>query len=108
MKIKLLSTPFWLSIEEDFMGSNNLSHHTQKINFIGNIKKNQIRDILKEICAALEEKGYDPVVQIVGYILSGDPTYITSHKNARSLIGRIERNELLEEILYAYLGKKSR
>ncbi|MCL2353796.1 MAG: IreB family regulatory phosphoprotein [Defluviitaleaceae bacterium] len=88
------------------MGSNNISHHTQKINFIGNINKSQIRDILKDICDALEEKGYDPVVQIVGYILSGDPTYITSHKNARSLIGRIERNELLEEILYAYLGKR--
>lgn len=52
---------------------------------------------------ALKEKGYDPINQIIGYILSGDPTYITSHKDARSLIRKIERDEFLEEILTYYL-----
>lgn len=55
---------------------------------------------------ALTEKGYDPVSQIVGYIMSGDPTYITSHKNARSLIMKVERDELLEEVLQYYISHK--
>lgn len=55
------------------------------------------KELLKEVYEALEEKGYNPVNQIVGYILSGDPTYITSHKNARNLIRKIERDELLEK-----------
>ena len=58
---------------------------------------------LKEICAALEEKGYRPIDQIVGYLLTGDPSYITSHNNARVRIQQIERNELLEEIVGSYL-----
>ncbi len=53
---------------------------------------------------AKSEKGYDPISQIVGYILSGDPTYITSEKNARSLIRQIERDELLEELVKEYIG----
>jgi len=60
-------------------------------------------EIFKEVYFALSEKGYNPVNQIVGYILSGDPTYITSHKNARVLIGKLERDELLEEIVTFYL-----
>ena len=59
--------------------------------------------ILKQVFEALEEKGYDPVSQIVGYLLSGDPTYITSHKQARSLVRSVERSELLEELEKAYL-----
>lgn len=59
--------------------------------------------ILKSVFESLEEKGYNPINQIIGYILSGDPTYITSHNNARTLIRKIERDELLEEILRAYL-----
>ena len=59
--------------------------------------------VLKEIYEALAEKGYDPVRQIIGYLMSGDPAYITSHKNARSLIRRVERDDLLEEMLRAYL-----
>jgi uncharacterized protein (UPF0297 family) len=51
----------------------------------------------------LSEKGYNPVNQIVGYIMSGDPTYITSHNNARSLIMKVERDELVEEVLRAYI-----
>ena len=57
---------------------------------------------------ALKEKGYDPINQIIGYVLSGDPTYITSHKEARSLIRKIERDELLEEILGFYLQNEKK
>lgn len=64
---------------------------------------NKTRDIIFTVYEALKEKGYDPINQIIGYILSGDPTYITSHKDARSLIRKIERDELLEEILGCYL-----
>ena len=62
------------------------------------------KEILKEIYEALQEKGYNPINQIVGYILSGDPTYITSHKNARNLIRTIERDELLEKMVKNYIG----
>ena len=60
--------------------------------------------MLTDVKNAMLEKGYNPVNQIVGYILSGDPTYITSHKGARSVISKIERNELLEEIVKSYLN----
>ena len=63
----------------------------------------QISDVIKIVHQALVEKGYNPVNQIVGYIMSGDPTYITSHKNARSLIMKVERDEVVEEILRAYI-----
>jgi uncharacterized protein (UPF0297 family) len=62
-------------------------------------------EILNEVYWALKEKGYNPVNQIVGYILSGDPTYITSYKNARVLVGRLERDELLEELVTFYLDE---
>ncbi len=62
------------------------------------------KEILKEVYSALSEKGYNPVNQIVGYILSGDPTYITSYKNARNLIRQIERDELLERMVKDYIG----
>ena len=61
------------------------------------------KDILKMVYQALSEKGYNPVNQIVGYIMSGDPTYITSHNNARSLIMKVERDELVEEVLKTYI-----
>jgi len=63
----------------------------------------EAREILLTIYTALKEKGYNPINQIVGYILSGDPTYITNHNNARSIIRRLERDELLEEIVRFYL-----
>ena len=63
----------------------------------------QVKDVLELIFRALTEKGYNPVNQIVGYIMSGDPTYITSHNNARSLIMKVERDELVEEILRDYI-----
>lgn len=62
------------------------------------------QSILKEVYAALREKGYNPINQIVGYILSGDPTYITSYNNARTKIRTIERDELLEKMLTNYIG----
>ena len=62
-----------------------------------------VASILKDVYEALTEKGYNPVNQIVGYIMSGDPTYITSHKNARSLIMKVERDEILEVIFENYI-----
>ncbi len=68
--------------------------------------KMEVAELLAKVYEALSEKGYNPVSQIVGYIMSGDPTYITSHMNARSLIMKVERDELLEEILKYYIVKK--
>lgn len=62
------------------------------------------QEVLKEVYEALVEKGYNPINQIVGYILSGDPTYITSHKDARNKIRTIERDELLEKMVKNYIG----
>ena len=62
-----------------------------------------VASILKDMYEALTEKGYNPVNQIVGYIMSGDPTYITSHKNARSLIMKVERDEILEVLFENYI-----
>ena len=67
-------------------------------------KNVKAKEILKQVYEALEEKGYNPINQIVGYILSGDPTYITSHKDARNLIRRVERDELLEKMVKNYIG----
>jgi uncharacterized protein (UPF0297 family) len=67
---------------------------------------NQAREILFAVYEALKEKGYNPISQIVGYILSGDPTYITNHKNARSIIRKLERDELLEELVKNYLSEE--
>ncbi len=62
------------------------------------------KEVLTEVYKALEEKGYNPVNQIVGYILSGDPTYITSHNDARTIIRKVERDELLEKMVKTYIG----
>ena len=67
----------------------------------------KVSDVIDVVYHALSEKGYNPVNQIVGYIMSGDPTYITSHRNARSLIMKVERDELVEEILRAYIKNNS-
>jgi len=63
----------------------------------------KIREIIFSVYEALKEKGYNPVNQLVGYIISGDPTYITSYNNARTLISKLERDDILEELLKAYL-----
>ena len=63
----------------------------------------QVKDVIEIVYEALKEKGYNPVNQMVGYIMSGDPTYITSHNNARSKIMKVERDELVEEVLNFYI-----
>lgn len=68
--------------------------------------ENKARDILTGVYNALKQKGYNPINQMVGYILSGDPTYITSYNNARNDIRKVERDELLEELLKSYLKEK--
>ncbi len=66
-----------------------------------------VKKILDSVYTAMSEKGYDPVSQIVGYIMSGDPTYITSHKGARGMIMKVERDELVEELLKEYINNRS-
>ena len=85
------------------MGEN--LHDTQ---FFQAVQENKmdVTQVLQLVYEALSEKGYNPVNQIVGYVMSGDPTYITSHKNARSLIMKVERDEILEELLRFYIDKK--
>ena len=77
----------------------------QNTQIIGQVKgmKPDVSDVLRDVYFALVEKGYNPINQIVGYIMSGDPTYITSHKNARSHIMKVERDEILEELMASYI-----
>ncbi len=82
-------------------------HETQFFDSVDKEVQKEAKNILLNVSEALKEKGYNPVNQIVGYILSGDPTYITSHKNARSLIRKLERDELLEEVVNNYLEKNT-
>ncbi|WP_085829607.1 IreB family regulatory phosphoprotein [Clostridium massiliodielmoense] len=73
------------------------------------IQKNKddlTRSILTEVNDSLKEKGYNPINQLVGYLISGDPTYITNYNRARALIRKLERDEILEEVLKAYLSIK--
>ncbi len=70
---------------------------------VNNDKAEKNRKILKQVYTALGEKGYDPVSQIVGYLVSGDPTYITHHKEARNLMKKLERDELIEEMVCNFL-----
>ena len=67
----------------------------------------QVKEVLDVVYTAMEEKGYNPVNQIVGYIMSGDPTYITSYKGDRSMIMKVERDELVEELLKEYIKNRS-
>ena len=67
-------------------------------------KNTRAKELLKEVYEALVEKGYNPINQLVGYILTGDPTYITSYKDARNKIRQIERDELLEKMVKYYIG----
>ena len=81
--------------------SNTQYFKVQKDNPVG------VKEVIEQVYSALSEKGYNPVNQIVGYIMSGDPTYITSHNNARSLIMKVERDELVEELLKEYISSES-
>ena len=67
----------------------------------------QVKEVLDVVYTAMDEKGYNPVNQIVGYIMSGDPTYITSYKGARSMIIKVERDELVEELLKEHIKNRS-
>ncbi len=77
------------------------SNETKKFTFSD--ESNDKRDILKRVYASLEKKGYNPINQLVGYIISEDPTYITNHEGARALIVRLDRDELLQDMLRRYL-----
>ena len=80
-------------------------HRTQ---FFNTSQENQMEagEILAKVYQALREKGYNPINQIVGYIMSGDPTYITSYNSARSLITKLDRDEILEELVQVYIDSK--
>ena len=80
--------------------------NTQYFKAVQEDKKLEVGEVLREVYEALTEKGYNPINQIVGYIMSGDPTYITSHNNARSLIMKVERDELIEETVKYYINNK--
>lgn len=69
--------------------------------------ENQAKQTIHDVCEAMQEKGYDPIGQLVGYLLSGDPAYITSHNDARNKIRTLERDELLEELVRAYVENLS-
>jgi len=73
---------------------------------IASLREMEIREILNSVYNALREKGYDPINQLVGYILSEDPTYITSHNNARSLIRKLDRDEIMTSLIKNYLNIK--
>lgn len=77
-------------------------NETMKLN-INCDKEKEVREIMGTVYKALQEKGYDPISQVIGYILSGDPTYITNYNGARSMIVRVERDELLEEFVKNYI-----
>ena len=79
------------------------NNDTMKINFELD-KENEVQEIIASVYDALKIKGYDPISQIVGYILSEDPTYITNYNNARGLIRRVDRDTLLSELVRSYLG----
>ena len=82
------------------------TNHTTQIE-INRSRDAEIESIIARVHAALVEKGYNPISQLVGYIMSGDPTYITGHKGARSLITKVERDEILEVVFKRYLNGKS-
>ena len=72
---------------------------------VPNDKQAEMSQVMSEVYKALKEKGYNPLSQLVGYVMSGDPTYITNYKNARSLITRLERDEMIEELFSFYISE---
>ena len=89
------------------MEKKNSMNETMRFGAVEKEYTSEAEKIILSVTSALEEKGHNPVNQLVGYILSGDPTYITSYKNARSIIRKLERDELLEEIIKDYLKRKA-
>ena len=86
------------------MGTNNSNSNFTMQFSLENDRSKLIEETLRKVETALEEKGYNPVNQLVGYIMSGDPTYITSYKDARKLIRQVERDEILELIVLKYFN----
>lgn len=82
-----------------------MDRQTRMYDNLDKLEQRTIKEILTIVYDALEERGYNAIDQLVGYILSGDPSYITSHNNARNIIGRIERDDLVEELIKSYLHK---
>ena len=80
-----------------------MDRQTRLYDSFDRVEQKTIEEILNIVYDALEERGYNAIDQMVGFILSGDPSYITSHNNARNVMGRIERDDLVEELLRAYL-----
>jgi uncharacterized protein (UPF0297 family) len=87
--------------QNDFGGMIMVTEETMMFQF--GTEENKAARIIREVCAAMEDKGYNPINQLVGYLLSGDPAYITSHGDARNKIRMLERDELLEELVRSYL-----
>lgn len=86
------------------MNNNNLEH-TMQFDVLNN-REALTKAILNEVYNSLQEKGYNPINQLVGYLLSGDPTYITNYNGARALVRKLERDEILEEVIKSYLEVK--
>jgi uncharacterized protein (UPF0297 family) len=84
------------------IGGGSMDNNTRKF-AIADDGNTEMRSVLTAVYAAMQEKGYNPINQIVGYILSEDPTYVTSHNNARSMIRKLDRDELLQELVRNYL-----
>lgn len=85
--------------------SNNNLEHTMQFDVLNN-REALTKSILSEVYNSLQEKGYNPINQLVGYLLSGDPTYITNYNGARALVRKLERDEILEEVIKSYLEVK--
>ena len=82
-----------------------MDRQTRMYDNFDRVEQKTIKEILSNVYDALEERGYNAIDQMVGFILSGDPSYITSHNNARNVMGRIERDDLVEELIRSYLDK---
>ncbi|GAA3321237.1 IreB family regulatory phosphoprotein [Ectobacillus funiculus] len=93
---------FSLSYQSEVLGMDSFDK-TMKFTFQEETQSVQVTDVLLTVYDALQEKGYNPINQIVGYLLSGDPAYIPRHKDARSIIRKLERDELIEELVKSYL-----
>lgn len=85
-----------------------MDHLSETQQFETGREKKTAKEVLLSVYASMRAKGYDPVNQIVGYLLSGDPTYITSYNNSRFLISRMERDELLEELVRFYIEENKK
>jgi uncharacterized protein (UPF0297 family) len=99
----------WLSLPVTGSGVLIMSSfdQTMKFNFPEESMENEVKTVMLHVHQALEEKGYNPINQIVGYLLSGDPAYIPRHQDARNMIRKLERDEILEELVKYYIKKNN-